>query len=306
MKQLISLTIPVYNEDTNLVNLYSNIKDNLDDKYNFEIIFIDDGSSDKSLDVIKELKLKDKRVKYISFSRNFGHQYALKAGLDYALGDCVISMDSDLQHPPMMISKLLKEWGNGSKIVYTKRKNESDIPVLKFITSKLFYFFLNILSNVKLEYGIADFRLLDRQVVDVVKKSNESALFLRGLVAWTGFSSKYIMYQPARRFSGKTKYSLSKMVNMAIDAVTSFSVLPLRFATMVGFLISLATGLYAIYAVIVWLNGYDVIIGWPSVIVSILFIGGMQLMMLGILGEYISKIFLESKKRPLYVIREMK
>ena len=141
MKQLISLTIPVYNEDTNLVNLYSNIKDNLDDKYNFEIIFIDDGSSDKSLDVIKELKLKDKRVKYISFSRNFGHQYALKAGLDYALGDCVISMDSDLQHPPMMISKLLKEWGNGSKIVYTKRKNESDIPVLKFITSKLFYFF---------------------------------------------------------------------------------------------------------------------------------------------------------------------
>ena len=305
MKSLVSLVIPTYNEVGNLEKLYEEIVRNLSSKYSYEIIFVDDGSTDESLKIIKKIKKNDKRIKFISFTRNFGHQSALKAGLDNAKGDCVISLDADLQHPPSMISEMLKEWKKGFKIVYTKRVREDNTSYYKLITSKLFYYIINKLSQVRIEYGMADFRLLDRKVVEIIKNTSESAFFLRGLVAWTGFPSKSITYTPDERYSGQTKYSLHKMMNMAIDAVTSFSIVPLRLATILGFFISLVSGIYALYAVIVWITDSKVITGWPSVIVSVLFIGGMQLMMLGIVGEYVGKVFLESKKRPLYIIGEM-
>lgn len=305
-KKIISVVIPVYNEEGNIEPFLKELVKAIPVKYDVEYIFVDDGSTDSTLATIKQVQSKNEQVKYISFTRNFGHQYALKAGLDHARGSAVISLDGDFQHPPKLIPKMLEKWATGKyKIVFTRRVDVAKSFSLKQITSKLFYRFINSMSEIKVDVGSADFRLLDREVVKVITSSEEANLFLRGLVSWTGFSSYAIDYIPDSRAWGTSKYTYPKMLRLALDAITSFSIIPLRFATIIGFFMSLFSGIYGLYAVIVFLtNRSSVIIGWPSVIISVLFIGGLQLLILGIVGEYIGKIFLETKKRPLYIVQE--
>lgn len=305
IKKTISIVIPVFNEEGNIRPLIVEIKKNIPSKYLIEYIFVDDGSTDKTLEIIKSIATKSNNIHYLSFTRNFGHQFALKAGLDFAKGSAVISLDGDFQHPPAIIPKMIKKWEEGFKIVYTKRLPDKNTSIIKTLTSNFFYKLINSLSETKIDVGSADFRLLDRQVVDVIKQSTESTLFLRGLVSWTGFPAYGIDYLPEKRAWGKSKYSYARMMHFALDAITSFSTVPLRFATIIGLFMSAFSGIYGLYAIIVWfINPKDVIIGWPSVIISVLFIGGLQLLILGIVGEYIGKIFLESKKRPLYIVKE--
>lgn len=305
-KQLISFVIPAYNESGNILPIYKEIVKNTPPKYQVEFIFVDDGSSDNTLLTIKALSKKDLRVKYLSFTRNFGHQYALKAGIDVARGSAVISLDSDLEHPPKLIPEMLREWKKGVNIVYTRRIVDPTLPWIKRVTSSLFYQFINKLSDTRIEEGSADFRLLDREVVEMIRESHESTLFLRGLVMWSGYSAVSLPYHPSKRKWGESKYTYNKMIRLAIDAITSFSIIPLRLATIIGLLMSLFTGLYGLYAIIAWFTNWNVITGWPSVIISVLFIGGLQLLILGIMGEYIGKIFLETKRRPMYLVKEKK
>jgi len=303
--QLVSIIFPAYNEEGNIIALYESTTKNLPDNYDFEFIFVDDGSTDKTLELIKSLALVDKRVKYLSFSRNFGHQYALKAGLDYCNGNCSISMDSDLQHPPKIMNEMLQLWESGYDVVYTIREDNNNVTFIKKITSKLFYTLLNKLSNVELKKGAADFRLVDRKVINILKNDiQEYFLFLRGMIAWVGFNQIGLVYQSSSRYSGKTKYSISKMVRFAIDGITSLSNKPLRISMYLGFLLSIFSFFYAAYAIISSLFLNKTIEGWTSLILCILFIGGVQLIILGIMGEYLGKMFLEIKNRPKYIIKE--
>jgi len=304
-KKLISIVVPVYNEEGNIIPFFAELKKALPAKYIAEFIYVDDGSTDATLAQIKKLATLNQNVKYLSFTRNFGHQYGLKAGLDHAKGAAVITLDGDFQHPPSLIPAMLGKWESDNyKIVFTRRRSENG-HFFKNITSKIFYNLINSMSEMKIDRGSADFRLLDRVVVDLIAKSEESTLFLRGLVSWTGFASFAIDYTPKHRSWGVSKYTFSKMMTLALDAITSFSIVPLRIATIIGLFMSLFSGIYGIYALVVFLTDRsNVIIGWPSVIISVLFIGGLQLLILGIVGEYIGKIFLETKKRPLYIVNE--
>ncbi|MFM7668116.1 MAG: glycosyltransferase family 2 protein [Bacteroidota bacterium] len=302
----ISIVIPTYCEEGNIFELCEKLQVELSkiNIHSYEIIYVNDGSHDNSLLRIKELALKDERVKYIHFSRNFGHQNALRAGLDFAKGDAVISMDADLQHPPELISTLIVYWKEGNKVVYTKRKETNDLSFLKKLTSKMFYKLVNYLSETKLEEGTADFRLLDRSVVEALKRFNENNLFYRGIIPGLGFKQYGVDYIPNERFSGHTKYTFSKMVRFALTGITSSSAKPLYFSIYLGAFLALCSFIYALYAVYVSIFTTEAVAGWTSTIASILFIGGIQLMMLGIVGIYLGKLFSESKRRPNYIIEE--
>ena len=305
--KLVSIIIPCFNEEGNINKLYETLENNISTDYNWEFIFVDDGSSDQTIEKIKALNEKDQRVKYISFSRNFGHQYALKAGLDFCKGDCAISMDADLQHPPALMKEMLRFWEKGNQIVYSIRKDDENTSFLKRKTSKIFYSLINYLSEIDINQGAADYRLLDRQVIEIIKVDiKEYNLFLRGLISWVGFNQIGIEYYPEKRFSGASKYSYKKMISFALTGITSFSVKPLRVSMLIGFFLSIFSFMYGIYALIVVLFNFQSVSGWASIIACVLFIGGIQLMILGILGEYIGKIYFEVKKRPLYIIKETK
>ncbi|MCK5029079.1 MAG: glycosyltransferase family 2 protein [Bacteroidales bacterium] len=299
----VSVIVPCFNEENNINPLFESVS-----KYTkglvTEILFVDDGSSDKTLDNIKILTNQHKNVKFLSFSRNFGHQNALKAGYDSADGDCVISMDADMQHPPELIPEMIRLWQQGYKIVSTKRMHDKSLGFLKRLTSKLFYKIINLVSEIKIESGAADFRLLDKQVVTELKEINEKFLFFRGLIPWLGFSQIQLEYIAAERFSGKTKYSFSKMLHFASDGITSFSVKPLKISIYLGFIIAFIAFLYILYAIYIAVFTNNAIAGWTSTIISVLFIGGIQLIMIGILGNYLGKLFMENKKRPNYIIKE--
>jgi dolichol-phosphate mannosyltransferase len=305
-KPEISIVIPTYCEEGNISELYNQLENELKKVkiHSFEIIYVNDGSHDNSLMKIKELTVRDNRVKFIHFSRNFGHQNALRAGLDFAQGAAVISMDADLQHPPELIPTLIDFWRAGNKIVYTKRKDTSDLSFFKKLTSKMFYKLVNYLSETKLEEGTADFRLLDRTVVEALKNFNENNLFYRGIIPGLGFKQHGVEYIPNERFSGNTKYTFSKMVRFALTGITSSSAKPLYFSIYLGAFLALCSFFYALYAIYVSLFTTEAVAGWTSTIASILFIGGIQLMMLGIVGIYLGKLFSESKKRPNYIIEE--
>lgn len=302
----IDILIPTYNEQGNINTLVDRLTFCLPSKYNFNLIFIDDGSSDGSLDEIKKINNKRFSIQYLSFSKNFGHQIALKAGLDISKGDCAISMDADLQHPPELIPEMIIKWEKGDDIVYTKRLDNSNVSFFKKITANLFYRLLNSLSGLELEQGAADFRLMDKKVVEVFKSFNERNLFIRGMVNDVGFQKSYIEYEPEKRLWGKSKYSLKKMYMFALDGITSFSIKPLHFATILGIFISFCAIIYSLYAVLIFFTTDLAITGWTSILVSILLLGGIQLTVLGILGEYVGKMFLETKNRPSYIIKESK
>lgn len=300
---LISIILPCYNEEENIDRVYSFIKETLS-SYNIEVVFVDDGSADNTLIRLKNIAQKDSCVKFISFSRNFGHQNALKAGYEFATGDCVITMDSDMQHPPTLIPQMIQKWQEGHEIVYTIRIEDKKLPYLKRFASKLFYKFINSISDYKIENGAADFRLVDKKVVKEINKLNESFLFFRGIVSWLGFKQYKIEYIPNKRYAGESKYSLKKMVSFALSGVTSFSIKPLRISVFIGVIFALSSFAYMIYALFSYIFTNKTLSGWTSLLISVLLIGGIQLIMFGVFGEYLGKMFIENKRRSNYIIRE--
>jgi dolichol-phosphate mannosyltransferase len=302
----ISVVVPTFNEEGNIDVLYTQLSEIFTQCSisNFEIIYVNDGSYDDSLNKIKALRLTDDRVKYISFSRNFGHQNALKAGLDNAQGDAVISMDADLQHPPALIPEMIRLWQEGNEVVYSIRKDGKELSIFKKTTSKLFYKLVNYLSDTKLEEGTADFRLIDKKVVKALKSFNENNLFYRGIIPTLGFKQIGLPYKPQERFSGTTKYSFSKMLKFALTGITSSSAKPLYFSIYLGLFFAAIAFLYGVYAIYISIFTNDAVLGWTSLIASILFIGGLQLIMMGIVGVYLGKLFTQSKNRPNYIIDE--
>ncbi len=302
----IDIVVPCYNESENIRPLYEAIKEvfakELPD-YDFNLLLVNDGSHDSSLLVLQQLAKEDNQVKYLSFSRNFGHQLAVKAGLDHAFAPAVISMDADLQHPPALIPTLIRKWEEGAQVVATLRTYPEEISKKKRKSSQQFYKLLNLLSDIEIKEGSADFRLLDQAVVEVIRHMRENEPFLRGMVPWVGFTQVYVPYTAQARYAGETKYTIKKMFQLALSGVTSFSVKPLYFAVFLGFFFSLLSVLYVPYVIYSFLNGSE-ISGWASLIMTIVFFGGLQLIILGIIGVYIGKIFTQTKERPAYIIQE--
>lgn len=297
----ISIIVPIFNEEQNIRELYEALCSHVEFS---ELIFVDDGSTDQSISKIKELRNQDERVRFLSFSRNFGHQNALKAGLDHCTGNCAITMDGDLQHPPSLIPNMISEWKNASDIVISIRKDSKKQVWYKRATSFLFYKLNNLLSDTQISPGSADFRLLDRKVIDVIAQMTETPIFFRGMVSWLGFSQSTITYTPDERKHGSTKYSGRKMLSFSLEGITSFSIRPLRLASYTGFFIAFLSLIYGIYAIYVKLFTSEAVDGWASLLAMIAFMGGMQMIMIGIIGEYLGKLFLSSKGRPPYVIKE--
>ncbi|OGK19916.1 hypothetical protein A3C23_04410 [Candidatus Roizmanbacteria bacterium RIFCSPHIGHO2_02_FULL_37_13b] len=301
---LISIVIPVFNEEANIKPLLDKLLPIVKDLRS-EIIFVNDGSKDNTASEIKKYAKKDQKIKLISFLRNFGHQMALSAGYLQAAGDCVISMDADLQDPPELITKMIDQWQKGFKIVYAKREKR-DESFFKKITASIFYRLINSLSDTPIPTDVGDFRLLDKDVVELLNKFPERSRFLRGLVAWGGFSSNEVTFERKKRIHGITHYPLSKMINFALDGIVSFSTKPLKIATYLGFFTSffgLLGMLYAIYRRFFLPHDYWVT-GWTALFVAIVFFGGVQLLTIGIIGEYIGKIYKEIQSRPQYLIKE--
>ena len=303
MNKLVSIVIPAHNEEENIIVIVERIEKVFEKlNYNFEIVVVDDGGTDKTLNVIEDLAKVKQNFFYIEFSRNFGHQPALKAGLDYAKGDCVISLDADLQHPPELFIKMLAKWEEGFEVVYTRRLEDKNQSFKKRKSSAYFYKLLNALSDVEIESGTADFRLLDRIAVNAFRDFTEYEPFIRGLVKLLGFKQYAIDYIPDERFSGASKYNLSKMKKLALHGVTSLSIKPLHTAVYLGFFFSFLSLLYIPYVLYAFFIGREVS-GWASLISTVAFFGGLQLVILGIIGIYIGKMFMQTKNRPNYIIR---
>ena len=308
MNFLLSIIIPAYNEAHNIKPLIERLFPVVKD-YNHEVIFIDDGSKDESVKFIKKIAKENHKVKLIAFLRNFGHQMALSAGYEKAKGNCVVSLDADLQDPPEIIHEMVKKWQTGAKIVYARRGKREVDGLIKRTTASLFYRFINFLSDTPIPEEVGDFRLLDRQVVDFLKLLPERSRFLRGLVAWAGFPEDYVYFTREKRLSGRTHYSLSKMVNFALEGIISFSIRPLRMASYLGFSAATIGFIGIIYAIIgkffrPSFFPHDWVTGWTGLFVGIMFLGGIQLITIGIIGEYVGKIYQELQRRPRYLIKE--
>ena len=305
-KKLVTVLVPAYNEQDSLPLLYAEMSRLMQSlsQYDWQLLFVDDGSTDNTLDIVKKLYQQDKRVNYISLSRNFGKENAMLAGLDHTKGDCVIILDADLQDPPSVIPEMLREWENGFQDVYAKRDTRGKESALRRKLSLLYYRLLARISNVEILQNVGDFRLLDRQCIDALCQMRESQRYTKGLFCWIGFKKKEITYEKHDRTRGKSSWNLLKLMNLAMDGITSFSIVPLRISTIMGLLSSLAAIVYMLYFLIKTLFFGDVVRGFPTLIIVILFLGGMQLFCLGIIGEYIGRIFNESKHRPVYVIAE--
>jgi glycosyltransferase involved in cell wall biosynthesis len=306
MKKNITIVIPSYNEESNIEKLLEFLNEVITSlNYNFKILFVDDGSRDGTIIKLKNLAREQQNLFYIELSRNFGHQNALKAGIDYAKlnSDAVISMDGDLQHPPSLIPELIARWEEGYDVVYTVRAETESLSYFKNKTSKWFYSLMNKLSEIKFEPGTADFRLLDKRVAEVFSDFTENELFIRGIINWVGFSQYAVDYVPQDRYSGKSKYTLSKMIRFAIQGITSFSTRPLYFAVFLGLGLSVFSIIFfSIYVGYSLYFGHP-ISGWASVITAIVFFGCLNLIVLGIIGIYIGKLFMQSKGRPNYLIK---
>lgn len=302
MNKKVCLIIPAFNEEGNIRMVAAAVDAAFKPlPYDHYIIFVDDGSTDGTLAVIRQLCAENDRIRYISFSRNNGHQVALKAGIDHSDADCSITMDSDLQHPADLIPVMLNKWEQGYEVVYSIRTEQEQLPFFKKISSALFYKLLSKLSNIELENGSADFRLLDKKVTNQLKQITENDIFLRGLVKWMGFKQVAVSYKAGTRYSGNSKYSYKKMMLLALQGITSFSTKPLYIAIYIGFAFSLLSLLYIPYAIYSYWLGH-VVSGWASLIVTVTFLGGLQLIILGIIGLYLGKLFMQSKGRPLYIV----
>jgi dolichol-phosphate mannosyltransferase len=304
-KLTITIIAPIYNEIGNLDELYRRMVETMDKAGQvWELVLVDDGSTDGSTKRIRELAAKDARVRPVIFARNFGHQIAVTAGLDYSRGDAVVIIDSDLQDPPEVVLQLIGKWREGYEVVYAVRKSRVGESWFKLFTAKMFYRIINRITSIDIPLDTGDFRLMDRKVVDVMNVMREHHRFLRGMSAWIGFRQVGVEYERAARFSGETHYPISKMVRLAFTAITGFSFLPLQIATYMGF----ATAGFAVLAIpvviVMRLLGSQAFFGQASTLIAVLFLGGVQLLSLGILGEYIGRLYDEARGRPLYIVAE--
>lgn len=301
----VSFVVPVFNEEENIHEFHRRLTKVMAPlPYDYEILFIDDGSKDHTSQLIRELAQKDPHVQGYVFARNFGHQLALTCGLDQSTGDAVISMDGDLQHPPEMVPQLLEKWEQGYEIVQTVRKATEDATWFKNITSRLYYKLINSMSEVRITPGGSDFRLMDRKAVDALNRFRERARFIRGMVNNLGFRYTTIEFVAPPRFAGHSKFSLKKMLRFALDGITAFSRAPLRLALYVGCIAGLCSFLLLLHVIYVKYVIQDAVPGWTTLACAEFFLGGVELIGIGIVGEYVGRIFDEVKQRPLYIIRE--
>jgi len=300
----LSIVVPVFNEADNVALLISRVVAAVEPStLSYQLLLVDDGSKDETAERIKEAALTNGRVELLSLARNFGHQMALTAGLDHARGRVVISMDGDLQHPPELIPELLALYQQGNDVVYTVREQEEGLSWFKRTSSSAFYRLFNSLSPVKILEASSDFRLMSRKAVEAVKAMPERHRFLRGMIPWTGMRHAVLKYKPAQRHAGVAKYSPLRMISMALDASFSFSRLPLQVATLLGLATVIGCMTYLVAAVVAWYYGRTVE-GWTGIMATVLFLGGVQLLCVGLLGEYVGRIYEEVKGRPLYVVHE--
>lgn len=304
----ISVVIPMYYEEEVAHLCYdrvSTVLKSLLDKYEYEIIFVNDGSKDKTLKILKDIANNDKCVKVISFSRNFGHQAAVTAGIKYITGDAIVIMDADLQDPPELIPDMLKLWEEGNEVIYGKRKTRKGESAFKILTAQMFYSFLNAMSEVEIPKNTGDFRLVDRKVIDVINSLPEHNKFLRGLFSWVGFEQKAFLYDRPERKLGTTKYPFKKMSKLASDGILSFSTKPMKIVGGLGVISILFSIAVLIYSLCSYFGQWNNLTpGWTSIMVCITFFAGVQLLSLWVLSEYISRIYDESKGRPEYIIKE--
>jgi dolichol-phosphate mannosyltransferase len=301
----ISVIIPVYNEELNIPLLFDRVRNSISSCVKeYEMIFINDGSRDKSILLIKDLASKYSFVKFIDFSRNFGHQIAVTAGIDYSSGENIVIIDADLQDPPELIPLMYEKMKEGFEVVYARRRKRAGESFMKKFTARMFYRTLAKVTSVNIPVDTGDFRIMHRKVAEVLKQMPEQHKFLRGQIAWVGFNQTYIEYDRDERNAGDTGYPYKKMIQFALDGITSFSNLPLKFATFAGFIVSGITFLMAIYALYSRFITKNYVPGWTSLMLAVLFIGGVQLISIGIIGEYISRLGSNVRNRPLYIIRD--
>jgi polyisoprenyl-phosphate glycosyltransferase len=305
-RPLLSIISPIYFDEDGIGELYrrlSTVVATIDPPVDHELIFVNDGSTDGSLDQLKALT-DDPAVRVIDLSRNFGHQLAITAGMDNAAGDAVVVIDSDLQDPPEVIPEMVAKWREGYKVVYGVRTQRPGETRLKLLTARLFYRLLNRLSDTDMPLDSGDFRLLDRQVIEVLRDMREGSRYVRGLVAWTGFSQLALPYQRDPRFAGESGYNLRRLLQLAMNGITSFSERPLRVALQLGALVTCVSALLAIWIIATTLWGGRGVPGFASIMVGILFFGGVQLLSIGVVGEYVGRVYREVKQRPLYIVNE--
>jgi len=306
MMKKISIIIPAYNEEEALPALMDRITKFADDTkdYDFEFLFVNDGSKDRTIELIKEYREKDKRVCYVDFARNFGKETAMKAGIDYATGDAVVFLDADLQDPPEIITEMIKYWEEGYDDVYAQRKSRKGETWMKKFTSKMYYKVLQDLTNVPIQKDTGDFRLLDRRCVNALKVMKESQRNSKSMFSWIGYKKKAIFYDRDPRVAGKTKWNYSKLINLAIDGITSFTTSPLRISTFIAIPTFLVLFVYFVYVIAKSFIVHQPIQAFQATILLILFFSGIQIMLFGIVGEYLGRIFNETKNRPLYLVNE--
>lgn len=303
----LSIVVPCYNEETVIEIFYNKLMEitaKISDKYDYEVIFVDDGSQDETFSKMKALREKNSKIKIISFSRNFGKEAGIHAGLSNSTGELTVVMDADMQHPPEMILEMLKYIEEGYDTVTTRRKNRKGEPIIKSFCARMFYKLINKFMEVKLEEGSQDFRMMKRNVVDAILSLNEYNRFSKGIFNWVGFKCKYIEIENVKRAAGKTKWSFSSLWKYAMEGITSFTTAPLKIATFIGMFVFIVSTIFAFTIVIQTLIMGKDVPGYASTIVSVLFMGAIQLLCIGILSEYISKMYMEIKNRPKYIIRD--
>jgi glycosyltransferase involved in cell wall biosynthesis len=302
----ISILIPAYNEEEVLRHLYERLAKLAGEtnNYTFEFLFVNDGSRDRTLEMIKEYAKSDERISYINLSRNFGKEIAMIAGLDHVTGDATVIIDADLQDPPELIPQMIKYWEEGYDDVYAKRRSRAGESWFKKITSEVFYRLLQKSTNIPIQRDTGDFRLLSRRCVEALREFRESQRYTKGMFSWIGYKKKELLYDRDPRAAGETKWNYIKLTNFAIDGITSFTTAPLRISTILGTLVSFAAFIYILYLVIRTIFYGSDLAGYPSMMAVILFLGGVQLLSLGVIGEYIGRIFNETKQRPLYLVEE--
>lgn len=303
---LLSIVVPVFNEESVLKETVKRMQKVISGSgWTAELIFVNDGSRDSSLDILKEEKKQYDNIRIINLSRNFGHQMAITAGLDNARGDAAVIIDADLQDPPEVIPEMVKKWREGYDIVHARRLRRFGESAFKRWTAYLVYRLIRMISNVDIPVDVGDFRLISRRALDTLKKMRERHRYVRGLVAWLGYKQTFIEYDRDKRLAGKSKFTIMTMIQFVMEGVTSFSVLPLKLATILGFLSSVFSFLYILYALYAYLVLHVTVPGWATTVIAIFFLGGVQLLCLGIIGEYLGMVNDEAKNRPLYIIDEI-
>ncbi|QWG53349.1 glycosyltransferase [Bacillus mycoides] len=305
MEKLISVVVPMYFEEEVAQECYNRLKSvMLQNNINYEFVFVNDGSTDRTMEILSEIAANDYRTKVVNFARNFGHQIAVTAGIAAAKGDAIVIIDADLQDPPEVIPELIAKWEEGYEVVYAKRKQRKGETWFKLLTAKYFYKALNYMSDIDIPKDTGDFRIIDRKVADVFNQMTERNRFIRGMMSWIGFRQTYVEYERDERFAGETKYPLKKMIKFASDGIIAFSTKPLRIVMSLGLLSVLISIAVLLYTITVKIIGKDIQTGWASIMVAITFFSGIQLLGLGIVGQYIARIYDESKNRPIYIVKE--